>query len=45
MNVYFVVLFRIIQNKKALPAVSANNTFNYIRNNPIMLNIFISIEH
>jgi len=45
MNVYSVVLFRIIQNKKTLPAISTNNAFNYIRNNPIILNIFISTDH
>jgi hypothetical protein len=28
MNVYSAILFRIIQNKKALPVILTNNAFN-----------------
>ena len=35
MNVYSAILFRIIQNKKTLPAILTNNAFNYIKNQPV----------
>jgi len=42
MNVYSVILFKIIQNKKTLPAISTNNASIILKINPIILNIFIS---